>query len=144
MDNPEGAKDEVTLSAKESGNGFLMVKGDVKLSGSFSWNGIILVGGAASAGGEPDVYGTMIAGLNVLTGTTPGKMQVGHGSLEIRYNSCHVDRASSLLPSSPIVAEEPSTWVESFLGTAKGGAGDRREGRSIACSTLASKKAAKR
>jgi len=115
VDNEEGLSHSVDLKKKEGGNGVLIINGDVRLSGDFRWNGIILVGGRVELTGMPQIDGNLIAGLNVLTGSSVPPMQLGHGNPDVLYNSCHVDRAASLLPPlPPIVAEEPSTWVESF------------------------------
>lgn len=115
VDNQEGSSHAVDLKKKEGGNGVLIIKGDAHFSGEFRWNGIVLVGGQVELGGMPEINGNLIAGLNVLTGSSVPPMQLGHGNPDIFYDSCLVDKASSLLPPlPPIVAEEPSTWVESF------------------------------
>jgi type II secretory pathway pseudopilin PulG len=115
VDNTEDWKDAVVLNKNQSGNGVLIIKGDADLMANFVWNGIVLVGGEAEISGNPTVHGNAIVGLNVLTGSAPNDSHIGNGSPNLFWNSCHADRAAALLPPSPpIVAEEPSTWVETF------------------------------
>ncbi len=112
MDN-EGTG-EIHLNSGESGAGLLIIGGDVKIAGSFVWHGMILVGGAFVISGSVTIQGTIAAGLNILTGGAPAPTAIGNGSPHMYYHSCYANAALNLLISPAVVAEEPSTWVESF------------------------------
>ncbi len=105
---------EVRLGAGESGAGLLVIGGDVKISGSFVWKGMILVGGAFEISGSVNIKGTMTAGLNILTGGSPGEVTIGNGSPHMYYHSCYANAMLDNFILPPVVAEQPSTWVETF------------------------------
>lgn len=108
------ASGEVRLGSGQSGSGLLIIGGDVKISGSFVWKGMILIGGGFEISGSVNIKGTMTAGLNVLTGGTPGEVTIGNGSPHMYYHSCYANAMLNNFITPAVVAEEPSTWVETF------------------------------
>ncbi len=70
------------------GYGILLVEGDLTLGGSFEWNGLVLVTGhltLAGGGGSINIRGAIL---------TQGSTVV-NGSIDVRYDSCSIDRALS-------------------------------------------------
>lgn len=111
--NNEGGG-EIDLGANESGHGVLVIGGDAKMRGSLVWKGVVLVGGSFSVSGSVNVLGTVTAGLNILTGGSPGVTTIGNGALHLYYQSCYAAAAADKFYKPPVVAEQPSTWVETF------------------------------
>jgi hypothetical protein len=76
-----------------SGRGLLVVRNDMTISGSRQWDGIIMVGGALISSGNNTVNGSVVSGLNVLIGETPGMSDLGNGTKTYRYDSCNIEEA---------------------------------------------------
>ncbi|MCZ6874147.1 MAG: hypothetical protein O7G88_11580 [bacterium] len=70
------------------GYGILLVKGDLTLGGSFEWNGLVLVSGHLTLNGGGNNIN--IRGAILTQGNT-----VVSGSIDVRYDSCSIDRALS-------------------------------------------------
>jgi hypothetical protein len=83
------------LVLPSGGKGILIVTGDLTWNGSplKTWEGIILIGGAILANGQGNIYGAMITGLNVKTGSAPVLNDLGNGTKDYRYDSCNIARA---------------------------------------------------
>jgi hypothetical protein len=99
------------INPAQSGRGTLVVYGDLDISGSFSWDGLILVGGEVISNGNNHIQGSVIAGLNLLLGGSPGDVELGNGSWDYGYHSCNVLNA---LKGIGWPVEEPGTWYEEF------------------------------
>ena len=100
-----------------SGEGLLIVTGDLTVSSSkdyWYWRGVILVGGEASI--EADhvyIYGTIISGLNYLTGDTPDDDSDFRGDHEfvLRFDSCYIRKSlRSLKGFIPL----ENTWIDNW------------------------------
>ncbi len=101
-----------------SGEGLLIVTGDLTVSSSkdyWYWRGVILVGGEASI--EADhvyIYGTIISGLNYLTGDTPTNDDSdfkGDHEFRLRFDSCNIRKSlRSLKGFIPL----ENTWIDNW------------------------------
>ena len=102
------------------GQGILIVTGNADF-GNVLWKGIVLVGGEATINASNEIYGSVIAGLNVkipllnrfpyLPQTYPGRSSVANGALKIQYNSCHVASALNRYSGWLRVA---NTWTDNW------------------------------
>ena len=101
-----------------SGEGLLIVTGDLTVSSSkdyWYWRGVILVGGEASI--EADhvyIYGTIISGLNYLTGDTPTNDDSdfrGDHEFRLRFDSCNIRKSLRFLRG--FVPLE-NTWIDNW------------------------------
>lgn len=83
------------LTMPSGGKGILVVTGNLTWNGSplKTWEGLILVGGTLTANGEGNIYGALVTGLNVKTGTAVGLSDVGNGNKTYQYDSCALTRA---------------------------------------------------
>ncbi len=99
-----------------SGEGLLIVTGDLRASaGSWYWRGVILVGGAARIeADEVNIFGTLISGLNYLTGDPPtGDPSEfgGDNDFLLRFDSCNIRKSlKSLKGFIPL----QNTWMDNW------------------------------
>ncbi len=101
-----------------SGEGLLIVTGDLTVSSSrdyWYWRGVILVGGEASIeADEVKIFGTLISGLNYLTGDTPTNDDSdfrGDHEFRLRFNSCNIRKSLTFMQGFvPLV----NTWVDNW------------------------------
>ena len=100
-----------SIGAGETGRGTLVFPGNVTFNGNFDWDGLILIGGSFTSNGKQEVYGSVVAGLNLLLGQSPGIVDLGNGNWVVHYNSCNV---LSALKGVGWPVEEPHTWAEVF------------------------------
>ena len=77
------------------GKGILIVTGNMTWNGSpeRTWEGLILVGGSITANGNGHIYGALVTGLNVKTGSAVGLNDLGNGNKDYQYDSCALARA---------------------------------------------------
>ena len=102
------------------GQGILIVTGDADFA-NIAWKGIVLVGGEAIINASNEIYGSVIAGLNMkiptlsrfpyLPQTYPGRASVANGAVKIQYNSCHVASALNRYSGWLRVA---NTWTDNW------------------------------
>jgi Tfp pilus assembly protein PilX len=102
---------DYAVGPTQSGRGTLVFTGDATISGSFTWEGLILIGGELISNGNNRVEGSVITGLNILLGDSPGPSDLGHGTSLYQYHSCNVLNA---LKGVGWPVEEPGTWHEVF------------------------------
>lgn len=78
-----------------TGKGILIVTGNLTWNGTpnKTWEGLILVGGTLIGNGQSNIYGAVITGLNVKTGTAVPDYDVGNGTKIWQYDSCSLARA---------------------------------------------------
>ena len=100
-----------SIGPGETGRGTLIFPSDVTFNGNFDWEGLILIGGSFTSNGKQEVYGSVVAGLNLLLGQSPGSVDLGNGNWVVHYNSCNV---LSALKGVGWPVEEPHTWAEIF------------------------------
>jgi len=84
------------LALPSSGKGILIVTGNLVINGSTppkTWEGLILVGGNVTANGASNIYGAVIAGLNVKLGQAVPANDLGNGTKNYQYDSCALTRA---------------------------------------------------
>ena len=83
------------LVMPSSGSGILIVTGDLTWNGTpnKTWNGLVLVGGTLIGNGASTIYGAVVTGLNVKTGTAVPNYDVGNGTKTWQYDSCALTRA---------------------------------------------------
>jgi len=70
------------------GYGTLLVQGDLELGGGFEWNGLVLVTGTVTFNGGG-------AGVNIRGAVLANQTVAINGGLDIRYDSCMVEKALS-------------------------------------------------
>ena len=101
-----------------SGEGLLIVTGDLTVSSSrdyWYWRGVILVGGEASI--EADhvyIYGTIISGLNYLTGDSPTNDDSdfkGDHEFRLRFDSCNIRKSLRFLRG---FVPLKNTWIDNW------------------------------
>jgi len=79
-----------------TGKGILIVTGDLTINGAnppLQWDGLVLVGGNIIANGNVNIFGAVITGLNIKTGTNVPVQSVGNGTKVFQYDSCNLARA---------------------------------------------------
>jgi hypothetical protein len=83
------------LTLPGSGKGILIVTGNLTWNGTplKTWEGLILVGGTLTHNGAGNVFGAVVAGLNLKTGGAVGINDLGNGTKTYRYDSCTLNRA---------------------------------------------------
>jgi hypothetical protein len=83
------------LTLPGSGKGILIVTGNLTWNGTplKTWEGLVLVGGTITANGQGNIYGALVTGLNVKTGTAVGLSDLGNGTKNFLYDSCALARA---------------------------------------------------
>jgi hypothetical protein len=83
------------LTMPGTGKGILVVTGNLTWNGTpnKTWEGLILVGGTLIGNGLSTIYGGVITGLNIKTGTAVGDYDVGNGTKNWQYDSCSLTRA---------------------------------------------------
>ncbi|MFL5401879.1 MAG: type II secretion system protein [Gemmatimonadales bacterium] len=83
------------LTMPGSGKGILIVTGNLTWNGTPNkqWEGLVLVGGTLIGNGASTIYGAVITGLNIKTGTAVGNYDVGNGTKTWQYDSCSLTRA---------------------------------------------------
>ncbi|MFB3112463.1 MAG: hypothetical protein ACE10G_10555, partial [Gemmatimonadales bacterium] len=100
------------------GEGLLIVTGDLVVTSSrddWRWRGVILVGGAAEI--EADhvyIYGTIISGLNYLTGDSPTNDDSdfkGDHEFRLRFDSCNIRKSLRFMRG--FVPLE-NTWIDNW------------------------------
>jgi hypothetical protein len=101
-----------------SGEGLLIVTGDLTVSSSrvyWYWRGVILVGGEASIeADEVYIFGTLISGLNYLTGDTPTNDDSdfrGDDGFLLRFDSCNIRKS---LGSMKGFVPLENTWIDNW------------------------------
>ncbi len=101
-----------------SGEGLLIVTGDLRVSSSrdsWYWRGVILVGGAAMIEAEEvNIFGTLISGLNYLTGDTPTGVANRFGASAdflLRFDSCNIRKS---LKSQKGFVPLVNTWIDNW------------------------------
>jgi hypothetical protein len=85
-----------TLALPSSGKGILIVTGNLTINGAVpprTWEGLILVGGNVTANGASNIYGAIVAGLNVKLGQAVPDNDLGNGTKNYLYDSCALTRA---------------------------------------------------
>jgi hypothetical protein len=94
------------------GRGMLVVSGDLTMDGLTTWNGIVLVGGTVVANGNNNIAGTVISGLNLVTGSPAVSAgSIGNGTKTIVYNSCEVKKA---LSGTRALVPRRGTWMDNW------------------------------
>jgi hypothetical protein len=81
------------LNMPSNGKGILIVTGNLTWNGGGQWEGLILVGGTLIGNGNNSIYGAVVTGLNVKTGTNVPNYDVGNGTKTWQYDSCSLARA---------------------------------------------------
>ncbi len=61
-------------SLDHSGRGILVIPEQMWTHGAWQWDGVVLVGNFFNTNGRMDIDGTIVAGLNILTGTPPASI----------------------------------------------------------------------
>jgi hypothetical protein len=100
------------------GEGLLIVTGDLEVVEDrdyWSWRGVILVGGEASIeAAHVYIYGTIISGLNYLTGDSPTDDDSdfkGEHEFLLRFDSCNIRKSLRFLRG--FVPLE-NTWIDNW------------------------------
>jgi len=78
---------------QHNGRGILVVSEQLWLHQNWVWDGVILVGNFFRTNGRLTIDGTIVAGLDMLTGTPPVNIResaIGPGNVQVRYNSCKI------------------------------------------------------
>lgn len=95
-----------------SGRGMLVVSGNMTMNGLTTWNGIVLVGGTVTANGNDNIEGSVISGLNLVTGSPlVAAGSIGNGTKTIVYNSCEVKKA---LSGTRALVPRRGTWMDNW------------------------------
>lgn len=99
------------LAPGHSGWGTIILDGDVSMNGDFEWRGLLLAGGRLVSDGTQEIWGAMYTGLNLLTGGTVQKSEVGNGYKVFRYHSCNIESAARAMGW---LSEIPGSWYEAI------------------------------
>lgn len=100
-----------TFTLPGTGKGILIVTGDLHVNGAVGWEGLILVGGKLTSNGNNQVFGAVVAGLNIKLGIDPGISDIANGVKNYQYDSCALKRALSQVGSIQPVR---NGWVDTW------------------------------
>jgi len=103
---------DASVPSLPNGRGLLVIKGDMTMNGFTTWNGVVLVGGTVTANGNDNILGTVISGLNLITGSPAvAAGSIGNGMKTIVYNSCEVQKA---LAGTHALVPRRGTWMDNW------------------------------
>ncbi len=78
---------------QQNGRGILVVSQELWINQDWVWDGVILVGDFFQSNGKMTISGTIVTGLDMLTGTPPADIRrsaIGPGVISVEFNSCEI------------------------------------------------------